>query len=108
VQTPRPWRGLTPDLFRFATTDLHELRVAIMCVFDDTAVLQPALTFEQVRAGLAELAWDEPLDDAQLDQALPDLVGMGLVAIQHAPHHLHGALVGQELADLLLEQLLVV
>jgi hypothetical protein len=33
---------------------------------------------------------------------------MGLIAIQHPAHHLHRALVGEELADLLLEQLLVV
>ena len=39
----RPWRRLSPDLFRFATTELYELHVAIMCVFEETAVLQPAL-----------------------------------------------------------------
>jgi uncharacterized protein (TIGR02677 family) len=79
VPTPRPWRGLPQDLFRFATTELHELRVAIMCVFDDSAVLQPALTFEQVRAGLDALSWEEPLDDEGLDQALTMLTGWGLL-----------------------------
>jgi hypothetical protein len=38
----------------------------------------------------------------------PDLVGMSLVAVQHATHDLGRALVGEELTDLLLEQLLVV
>ena len=45
---------------------------------------------------------------AELDEALPDLVGMSLVAVQHATHDLGRALVGEELTDLLLEQLLVV
>ena len=79
MHTPRPWRRLPPDLFRFATTELYDLRVAIMCVFDDSAVLQPALSFEQVRSGLAALGWDEAVDDAQLDQALGMLAGWGLL-----------------------------
>ena len=45
---------------------------------------------------------------AELDEALPDLVGMSFVAVQHATHDLGRALVGEELTDLLLEQLLVV
>ena len=45
---------------------------------------------------------------AELDEALPDLVGMGFVAVEHAPHDFGRALVGEELANLLLEQLLVV
>lgn len=73
----RPWRGLTPDLFRFATTELHDLRVAIMCVFEETSILQPALTFEHVRTGLLDLGWDGPLDDLQLDQALNQLTTWG-------------------------------
>ena len=79
MHTPRPWRRLPPDLFRFATTELYDLRVAIMCVFDDSAVLQPALSFEQVRSGLPSLGWDEAVDDAQLDQALGMLAGWGLL-----------------------------
>ena len=46
--------------------------------------------------------------DAQVDQALPDLVGEGLVAVEDAAHHFRGALVGEEFAHLLLEELLVV
>ncbi|HEX9315468.1 MAG TPA: TIGR02677 family protein, partial [Actinomycetota bacterium] len=79
MHTPRPWRRLPPDLFRFATTELYDLRVGVMCVFDDSAVLQPALTFEQVRSGLAALGWDEAIDDPQLDQALGMLAGWGLL-----------------------------
>ena len=45
---------------------------------------------------------------AKLDQALPDLVGVGFVAVEHAAHDFHRALVGEEFANLLLEQLLVV
>ena len=79
MQTSRPWQRLSPDLFKFATTELYDLRVAIMCVFDETAVLHPALGFEQVRSALAELGWDEAIDDVQLDQALAMLAGWGLL-----------------------------
>src|SRR2546421_12541742 len=79
MHAPRPWRRLPPDLFRFATTELYDLRVAIMCVFDDTAVLQPALSFEQVRSGLARLGWDEAVEDEQLDQALVMLTSWRLL-----------------------------
>src|SRR5438132_303553 len=75
----RPWRRLSPDLFRFATTELYDLHMAIMCAFEETAVLQPALGFEQVRSGLRETGWDEPVDDAQLDHALGALTGWGLL-----------------------------
>jgi hypothetical protein len=79
MHTPRPWRGLPQDLFRFATTELHDFRVAIMCVFDESSILQPALTFEQVRAGLLDLGWDGLLDEVQLDQALSQLTAWGLL-----------------------------
>jgi uncharacterized protein (TIGR02677 family) len=79
MHTPRPWRGFPQDLFRFATTELHDFRVAIMCVFDESSILQPALTFEQVRAGLLDLGWDGALDEVQLDQALGQLTAWGLL-----------------------------
>lgn len=73
MTTNRAWRHLPRDLLRFATTELHELHVAVMCVFEDAAVLQPALTFDKVRAGLAAAGWDEPLDDGQLQHTLDAL-----------------------------------
>ena len=45
---------------------------------------------------------------AEIDETLPDVIGVGFVAVEHAPHHFGGALVGEEFANLLLEQLLVV
>ena len=45
---------------------------------------------------------------AEIDEALPDIVGMGFGAVEHAPHDFGRALVGEEFANLLLEQLLVV
>lgn len=77
----RPWGRLQADLFRFATTELYDLHVALMCVFEDAAVLQPALGYDHVRAGLADLGWDEPLDDERLNQALGALAKWGLLDV---------------------------
>lgn len=77
----RPWRRLGPELFQFATTDLRDLHLAVMCAFEQAAVLQPALRLEQVRAGVVAEGWDGPLDDAQLDQSLKSLVGWGLLDV---------------------------
>jgi len=44
----------------------------------------------------------------EIDEAFPDFFGMGFVAVEHAAHDFRRALVGQEFANLLLEQLLVV
>ena len=42
-----------PNLFRFTVTDLRELHIALMTAFEETAVLVPALNFDQVRSALA-------------------------------------------------------
>jgi hypothetical protein len=60
-----------------------------MCVFDDSAVLQPALSFEQVRSGLAALGWDEAVDGGQLDQALTMLGGWGLLEASQPGNPVH-------------------
>ena len=85
----RPWRRLSGDLFRFTTTDLRELHMAVMAAFDESAVVQPALRFEEVRHGLSRLGWDEPLDDDRLSQALGSLAGWGLLDVtqDHAAHY---------------------
>jgi len=85
----RPWRRLSADLFRFTTTDLRELHMAVMAAFDESAVVQPALRFDEVRHGLVRLGWDEPLDDDRLSQALRSLVGWGLLDVtqDHAAHY---------------------
>lgn len=75
----RPWRRLQAELFRFATTDLHDLHVAIMSAFEEAAILQPAMAFEPVRAALEAAGWDEPVDDEQLHAALRSLTGWGLL-----------------------------
>lgn len=75
----RPWREATRDLFTFATTDRRDVHIAIMTVFEDGAVLGPSMTFDQIRSGLVDLGWDEPLDDAELDRALGALVGWRLL-----------------------------
>jgi uncharacterized protein (TIGR02677 family) len=68
-----------PDLFRFTTTDLRELHVALMTTFEDVAVLVPALNLDQVRRALAKTGWDEPVNDDTLNRALESLVGWGLL-----------------------------
>ncbi|HEX5267425.1 MAG TPA: TIGR02677 family protein [Acidimicrobiales bacterium] len=69
----RPWRAVDPDLFRFTTTDLAPLHVAVMAAFEQSAVLAPAMNLDQVRAALARAGWDEPTDDAVLHQTLKAL-----------------------------------
>jgi uncharacterized protein (TIGR02677 family) len=81
MSSPRAWTRLPPDLLRFATTERHELYVAVMCVFDDSAVLSPAMTFDQVRTGLASVGWDEPLEDVQLHQTLDALTKWRLLDV---------------------------
>ena len=75
----RPWRAVDPDLFRFTTTDLHPLHVAVMAAFEQAAVLAPALNVDQVRAALAAAGWDEPTDDDALQRALAALTGWRLL-----------------------------
>lgn len=70
----RPWRQVDGDLFRFTTTELRELHVAVMSAFHEAAVLAPALNLDQVRGALAAAGWDEPLTDDALQQTLESLV----------------------------------
>jgi uncharacterized protein (TIGR02677 family) len=79
VERRRAWRGVDQDLFRFTTTDLRELHVALMAAFEDAAVLAPALNLEQVRAALVESGWDDPVTDEGLQRALDSLVGWRLL-----------------------------
>ena len=75
----RPWRVVDADLFRFTTTDLRELHVALMAAFEQAAVLAPTLNLDQVRAAVSETGWDEPVDDDSLQRALASLTGWGLL-----------------------------
>ena len=75
----RLWRGVDPDLFRFTTTDLRDVHVALMVAFEEAAVLAPALNADQVRSALAASGWDEPLADDVLSRALEALTGWGLL-----------------------------
>ncbi|HVM01511.1 MAG TPA: TIGR02677 family protein [Acidimicrobiales bacterium] len=75
----RPWRVVDAELFRFTTTELHDLHVAVMAAFEQAAVLAPALNLDQVRTALAAGGWDEPTDDDTLQRALASLVGWGLL-----------------------------
>lgn len=85
----RLWRAVDADLFRFTTTDLRELHVALMAAFEEAAVLAPALNFDHVRAALADIGWDEPVPDELLQRALESLVGWGLLEAtqDHAAHY---------------------
>jgi len=76
---PRLWRTVDPDLFRFTTTDLRDLHLALMVTFEQAAVLAPALSLEQVRGGLVRAGWDEPVADEVVQRALAALVGWGLL-----------------------------
>jgi uncharacterized protein (TIGR02677 family) len=75
----RPWRAADPDLFRFTTTELRDVHIALMAAFDQSAILAPALNFDQVRAALRTVGWDDPQDDELLSRALAALTGWGLL-----------------------------
>jgi uncharacterized protein (TIGR02677 family) len=75
----RPWRDADPDLFRFTTTELRDLHIALMAGFDQSAILAPALNLDQVRAGLRNVGWDDAVDDEVLTRALSALTGWGLL-----------------------------
>lgn len=79
MERRRLWRAVDPDLFRFTTTDLRDVHVALMVAFEEAAVLAPALNADQVRVALAGSGWDEPLPDDVLLRALDALVGWGLL-----------------------------
>ncbi|MCL2788771.1 MAG: TIGR02677 family protein, partial [Micrococcales bacterium] len=67
--------GDRPGLFRFTTSDLGSLYVAIMAAFEESAVLAPALNIEQVGPALVRAGWDEPIDEDLLGRALAALTG---------------------------------
>jgi uncharacterized protein (TIGR02677 family) len=75
----RPWRDADPDLFRFTTTELRDLHIALMTGFDQSAILAPALNLDQVRAALRNVDWGDPVDDDVLTRALSALTGWGLL-----------------------------
>jgi uncharacterized protein (TIGR02677 family) len=85
----RIWRAVDADLFRFATTELRDLHVAVMAAFDDAAVLSPALNLEQVQVALRASGWDEPLDEAHLQRVLAALVEWRLLDVtqDHGAHY---------------------
>jgi uncharacterized protein (TIGR02677 family) len=79
VTDRRIWRGVDADFFRFTTTELRDLHLAVMSAFGDAAVLAAALNLDHVRGALAATGWDEPVDDVTLERALGSLVGWGLL-----------------------------
>lgn len=85
----RPWRRLPPDLFSFTTGALRELHTAVLAVFEEAAVLQPALGFDQVRAALEQAGWDEPVSDDQLRASLDQLGTWHLLDVMqdHGAHY---------------------
>jgi len=85
----RIWRAVDADLFRFTTTDLRDLHLALMTAFEEAAVLSPALNLEQVQVVLSSVGWDEPVDDDALQRALASLVGWGLLEAtqDHGAHY---------------------
>jgi len=83
------WRAADPNLFRFTVTDLRELHIALMAAFEETAVLVPALNFDQVRSALAGVGWDEASTEEVVRRALGSLVEWGLLDVtqDHAAHY---------------------
>lgn len=69
------------DLFRFTTTDLQDLHLAVMIAFEQAAVLAPALGLDQIRTALGGAGWDDPISDEALQRALASLAGWGLLEV---------------------------
>ena len=69
------------DLFRFTTTDLQDLHLAIMTAFEEAAVLAPSLGIEEVRRALRGVGWDDPIADDVLQRALASLAGWQLLEV---------------------------
>lgn len=77
----RPWRAVDGDLFRFTTTELQDLHLAIMTAFEEAAVLAPSLGLEQIRDALSAVGWDDSTSDEVLQRALASLAGWGLLEV---------------------------
>ena len=69
------------DLFRFTTTDLQDLHLAIMTAFEEAAVLAPSLGLDEVRSALRQVGWDDPIADDALQRALASLTGWQLLEV---------------------------
>jgi uncharacterized protein (TIGR02677 family) len=69
------------DLFRFTTTDLQDLHLAIMTAFEEAAVLAPSLGLDEVRSALRRVGWDDPIADEILQRALTSLAGWQLLEV---------------------------
>lgn len=69
------------DLFRFTTTDLQDLHLAVMTAFEQAAVLAPTLGLEEVRAALGKVGWDDPIPEEALQRCLSSLAGWGLLEV---------------------------
>lgn len=85
----RPWREIDADLFRFTTTDLRDLHLALMAGFERAAVVSPVLDLASVRRALADVAHHEPVTDERLLQALASLVDWQLLDVtqDHSAHY---------------------
>ena len=85
----RPWRELSSDLFRFTTTELRDLHLAVMTAIDDASVLAPSMNLDHVRAAVDAQGWDQPLDDEGLQRALAQLTEWKLLEAtqDHAAHY---------------------
>jgi uncharacterized protein (TIGR02677 family) len=69
------------DLFRFTTTDLQDLHLAVMTAFEQAAVLAPSLGLDQIRSALRRVGWDDPISDEVLQRALASLAGWQLLEV---------------------------
>ena len=77
----RIWRTIDGELFQFSTTARRELPPCDhrSAFWEAAAVIEPALNIDQVGHTLAEVGWDDPVDDESLPQALDSLVKWDLL-----------------------------
>ena len=68
------WRATPKSVFELATTENRDLHLAVMSVFADRELTDPALTLEDLLSALPQQAPDLRVDDASLRRSLDQLV----------------------------------
>jgi uncharacterized protein (TIGR02677 family) len=68
------WRATPKSIFQVATTDNRDLHLAVLSLFADRELTDPALTLEDLLSGLPRSAPDLEADEAAVRRSLDQLV----------------------------------
>jgi uncharacterized protein (TIGR02677 family) len=73
------WRATPRTIFQVATTENRDMHLAVLSLFAERELTDPALTLEDVLFGLPGQAPDVPADDAAVRRSLDQLVEWALL-----------------------------